>query len=115
MAVAILVPLAFFALVFGVVYIIVTARNRERINLIEKGADPKLFESVKSSSNGGILKWGLLLVGIGMGIFFASLLVQGMGMEEGAAYPAMICLFGGAGLLVAYKVDQNANKKQEKE
>lgn len=107
MGVAIVVPLAFFAMVFGVVYVLVTARNRERLNLIEKGADPKLFESVKKTSTTGILKWGLFLIGIGLGIFFATLLVQA-GTEEGAAYPAMICVFGGAGLLVAYKMDQKS-------
>jgi hypothetical protein len=112
--VAILVPMACFAMIFGIVYVIVTARNRERMSLIEKGADPKLFESVKRTSTGGILKWGLLLVGIGLGIFFATLLVQG-GMEEGAAYPAMICLFGGSGLLVAYKMDQKSNQLKNNE
>jgi hypothetical protein len=112
--VAILVPLACFAMIFGIVYVIVTARNRERLSLIEKGADPKLFESVKRSSTGGVLKWGLLLVGIGLGIFFAMLLVQG-GMEEGASYPAMICIFGGAGLLLAHKMDQTSNRLKNNE
>jgi hypothetical protein len=111
MLAAILIPLAFFAMVFGVVYIIVTARNRERLTLMEKGADPKLFESVKKSSTSGILKWGLLLVGIGLGTFFAMLLVQS-GLEEGA-YPAMICLFGGAGLIVAYKMEQKSGTPKE--
>ena len=60
------------------------------MSLIEKGADPKLFESVKKTSTGGILKWGLLLIGIGLGIFFAAILVNA-GFDEGAAYPAMIC------------------------
>jgi hypothetical protein len=112
--VAILVPMTCFAMIFGIVYVIVTARNRERLSLIEKGADPKLFESVKRTSTGGILKWGLLLVGIGLGIFFATLLVQA-GLEEGAAYPAMICIFGGAGLLVAYKMDQKSNLPKNNE
>jgi hypothetical protein len=111
--VPILVPLACFAMIFGIVYVVVTARNRERMSLIEKGADPKLFESVKRTSTTGIMKWGMLLVGIGLGTFFAMLLVQS-GMEEGA-YPAMICLFGGAGLLAAYKMDQKSNHLKDKE
>jgi len=114
MAVAIVVPLAVFAMIFGIVYVIVTARNRERMSLIEKGADPKLFESVKRTSKGGILKWGLLLIGIGLGIFAAALLVSS-GFEEGAAYPAMICLFGGTGLLISYKMEQKAEKTDENE
>ena len=110
--VPILVTTVVFATIFGIIYIIVTARNKERMALIEKGADPKLFESVKKTSTGGILKWGLLLVGIGLGTFFAMLLVQS-GMEEGA-YPAMICLFGGAGLIAAYKMEQKSDTPKEK-
>ena len=109
--VPILVTTVVFATIFGIIYIIVTARNKERMALIEKGADPKLFESVKRTSTGGILKWGLLLVGIGLGTFFAMLLVQS-GLEEGA-YPAMICLFGGAGLIVAYKMEQKSGTPKE--
>ena len=112
MAVAIVVPLAVFALIFGIVYVIVTARNRERMSLIEKGADPKLFESIKSSSKGGMLKWGLLLIGLGLGIFTASMLVS-FGLEEGAAYPAMICLFGGIGLMISYKMEQKSESRKE--
>lgn len=112
--VPILVPLAFFAMIFGIVYVVITSRNRERLLLIEKGADPKLFESVKKTSTGGILKWALLLVGIGIGIFLATLLVDA-GMNEPASYFAMICLFGGAGLVVSYKIDQKANKMTDKE
>ena len=112
--VPILVPLAMFAMIFGIVYVIVTARNRERLSLIEKGADPKLFESVKKTSTGGILKWALLLVGIGIGIFLATLLVEA-GMNETASYFAMICLFGGAGLLLAYRIEQKTNSLKDKE
>ncbi|MCK9410696.1 MAG: hypothetical protein M0Q53_00250 [Prolixibacteraceae bacterium] len=114
MLTAILVPLASFAMVFGIIYVIVTAKNRERMLLIEKGADPKLFESVKTPSSGGILKWGLFLVGIGMGIFCGSLLA-GTGMNETAAYFSMICLFGGGGLLIAYRIEQKQINQKEKQ
>ena len=107
-----LIWLGFFASIFFGWYFYLQARNKERMALIEKGADPKLFESVKKTSTGGILKWGLLLVGIGLGTFSAMLLVQA-GLEEGA-YPAMICLFGGAGLIVAYKMEQKSDTPKEK-
>jgi len=72
--VQILVPIAVFTMIFGIVYVVVTARNRERMAMIEKGADPKFFESHKTRSGKGILKWGLLLVGVGLGLFLAQLL-----------------------------------------
>jgi hypothetical protein len=112
--VPILVPLAMFAMIFGIVYVVITSRNRERMLLIDKGADPKLFESVKKTSTGGILKWALLLVGIGLGIFLATLLVDA-GMNEPASYFGMIFLFGGLGLLLSYKMEQKMNKQIDKE
>jgi len=112
----ILVPLGVFLMSFGIVYVIVTARNREKMalmNLIEKGGDPKLLDSMKRSSKGGILKWGLLLVGVGLGILCASLLAEA-GMNEPASYFSMICLFGGAGLLLAYRIElKTENRKEE--
>jgi hypothetical protein len=117
MATDILVPLGVFLMSFGIVYVIVTARHREKMalmSLIEKGADPKLLDSMKISSKGGILKWGLLLVGVGIGILLASLLAEA-GMNEPASYFSMICLFGGAGLLLANRIGlKDENRKEEK-
>lgn len=39
----ILVPLSFFAMIFGIVYLIYSTRNRERLALIEKGLMPVFF------------------------------------------------------------------------
>jgi hypothetical protein len=112
--VEILVPIAAFAMIFGIVYVFVTARNRERMTLIEKGADPKFFESLKTTSKTRALKWGLLLVGVGLGIFLAGICVSA-GMDDGAAYPGLICLFGGAGLLIAYRIEQKSPTPKDKE
>ena len=40
----IIVPIVFFALVFGIVYIALNARNKERMALIEKGAKIKAHD-----------------------------------------------------------------------
>ncbi len=112
--VEIVVPVAVFTMIFGIVYVIVTAQNRERMAMIEKGVDPKFFESPKTSSKARALKWGLLLVGVGLGIFLAGICVSA-GMDEGAAYPGLICLFGGAGLLLAYRIEQKSTPPKEME
>jgi len=101
--------LTFFAMVFGIYYMFFTTRNKERLALIEKGADASLFNTGKEPSQVGntlgrvfsVLKIGLFLVGIGLGIV-AGYLVSMAGMDEGAAYPSMIFLFGGLGLIVYY-------------
>jgi hypothetical protein len=39
----VLVPLSLFAMIFGIVYLIYSTRNRERLALIEKGVDASIF------------------------------------------------------------------------
>jgi len=110
--VGLLVPLGAFALVFGIVYLGITARNKERMALIERGADPSLFESVKKGNSSRILKWGMFLFGIGVGIVIAEMMVRSDMMSEDAAYPAMICVFGGLALIGVH-VFQHKQEKQE--
>ena len=65
----ILIPIALFAMIYGIVYLLV--RKKERLALIQRGADATIFESSKQPSS---LKWGLLLVGIGTGILLGKVL-----------------------------------------
>ena len=109
----IFVPLIVFATVFGIVYVIVSARNRERMALIERGADPKLFESFKRPRPHSIMKWGLLLFGVGLGIVIADIMVTNHSMSEDAAYPSMICVFGGIALIVAHFFIRKEEKKEK--
>lgn len=98
MQVEILVPLASFALVFGLWYIYITARNKERLALIEKGGSPDLF---KSTSGFRTFKLGLFFIGVALGILGGYFLAEG-GMQEEPAYFSMIFLFGGIALAVSY-------------
>ncbi len=94
----ILIPLAFFALTFGIVYFAVTTRHRERMKMIENGIDPSLFYN-KGNKKGMAIKAGGLLVGIGLGLFLGSLLGEALNNE--IAIPGMILICGGSGLLIA--------------
>ncbi|MFA5329912.1 MAG: DUF6249 domain-containing protein [Prolixibacteraceae bacterium] len=107
----ILIPLAFFALVFGSWYIYITSRNKERLALIEKGADPELFKT-KADANSGYrtFKAGLFLIGIALGIVAAYFLTEG-GMEEEPAYFSMIFLFGGIGLVTSFLLQKKFIKE----
>lgn len=98
----VLIPFAFFALVFASLYVHLTTRNKERLALIEKGADPELFKAKPNTDSGhGSFKLGLFLVGIALGILCGYFLAEG-GMEEEPAYFSMIFLFGGIALVVSY-------------
>lgn len=113
MMVGILVPLGFAAMIFGIVYVSVTSRNRERMALIERGADPTLFEARKKVNNNGTMKVGLFFLGIGLGVVVGYLISSGGGMDEGAAYPSMIFIFGGLALIVSHLWQRKQDKEDE--
>ena len=109
----ILIPISFFFAVFGVMYLYLSTRNRERLALIEKGVDASIFMGDKkgkaSSYKVILLNLALLLMGIGVGVFVALLLVTYTSLDEDAVYPAMIFLVSGASLFVGF----NMTKKLE--
>ena len=41
----VLVPISFFALVFAMLYVYLTTRNKERMAMIERGTDPGVFKT----------------------------------------------------------------------
>jgi len=105
-----------FAVIFGIFYLFYSTRNKERLALIEKGADAKIFmlgERKKSTLTGRVivLNLSLLLMGIGLGVFLALLVTTYTMLEEEAMYPAMIFFMGGLGLFTGF----NLTKKLDKE
>jgi uncharacterized membrane protein len=104
--------IALFATVFGIYYVHYTTRNKERMALIEKGADASLFntgkEGNRSSLNWGkfTLKIGMLFMGIALGIIVGAILSNAGVLNEGANYPAMIFFFGGLSLVLFYVIDR---------
>jgi len=106
----ILIPLAFFASIFGILYVYFTARNRERMSMIDKGVDPSIFTSKRNYAN-MTLKFGMLLVGVALGILVGSLIDEYTTLPEEVAYFSMIFLFGGLALIVnSIMEDKQANK-----
>ena len=105
--------IALFATVFGIMYIYYTTRNKERIALIEKGADASLFSTGKDSGNAFTwgkftLKIGMLFMGIAVGIIVGAILSNAGVLNEHASYPAMIFFFGGLSLVLFYIIDRKA-------
>ena len=105
--------IAFFATVFGIMYVFYTTRNKERLALIEKGADASLFASAKGDTRSFswakfTLKVGMLFMGIAVGILVGALLAQAGVLNEGAMYPAMIFFFGGLSLVLFYVIDRRS-------
>jgi hypothetical protein len=110
MAQDILIVLIIFASLFGIIFVFISARNRERMAMIEKGADPKDFLHSGKPNAYGILKWALLLVGLGLGLFIGNLFETYTNLSEEAAYFASALFFGGLGLVTAFVIQRNAER-----
>lgn len=110
----IIVPIIFGA-IFGVFYLYFSTRNKERLALIEKGADASIFMKGKQHTapiwKVLILNLALLLMGIGVGVFIASLLDTYTTLDRDAIYPATIFLMAGVGLFIGFNMTKNLDKE----
>jgi hypothetical protein len=103
--VAIMFFLTFFGTLFGVLYFYFTTRNRERLALIEKNADPALFKTEPTNVFKKFsIKIGMLFIGGGFGVLVGNILTVSTRLEEPVAYISMIFMFAGAGLILSYFV-----------
>jgi len=109
----ILIPISFFLAVFGIFYLYISTRNKERLALIEKGADASIFMKGRQHTapiwKVLILNLALLLMGVGIGVFLASIL-ETYTVLDNAAYPASIFLMAGVGLFVGFTLTKNLDK-----
>jgi len=108
----ILALLIIFGSLFGSLYIFLSSRNKERMAMIESGVNPKDFIIQRKVSAYSILKWALLLAGVGLGLFFGSILEAYTNIDEEPAYFACALLFGGLGLLLAFLMTKKYEEKQ---
>ena len=106
--------IAFFATVFGIMYVFYSTRSRERMALIEKGADASLFNTGKDANplnwswSKFTLKMGMLAMGIAVGIITGAILSNIGLFNEGAMYSSMIFFFGGLSLVLFYVIDRKS-------
>ena len=106
----IVVPIV-FGVIFGVFYLYFSTRNKERLALIEKGADASIFNVGRKAGSSWkviVINLAFLLIGIGLGVLFANILDTYSGLDEDAVYPAMIFLMAGVGLYVGFTQNKKA-------
>lgn len=96
----------FFAMVFGIAYL----KSRQNMAMIEKGMNPKQFANRPAPYKN--LKWALLLIGAGAGLFVAYILDNYMLYNyhdhdrNAPIYFALIAIGGGLGLFGSYKMEK---------
>lgn len=98
MITGIITTLGFFIAVVMTVKYVTAARNKEKMALIEKGANISEIYQKKDHRN-VTLKSGMFLVGIAIGIWVGYFLTEITAINNVIAYFSMILLFGGASLI----------------
>ena len=107
MNIDIIVPIIFAGSVFGIVYLYLTSRHRERLAMIERGIPATAMEN-KAKTIANTLKTGMLCVGIALGILMGHLINYLTNEHDNPVfYFASIFLFGGCGLILNYRIEKN--------
>jgi len=99
-----------FGSIFGVFYLYFSSRNKERLALIEKGADASIFNIGKRSGNSWkviIINIAFLAIGIGIGAFLGSIIDEYTSLHDGAIV-GVIFIMAGLGLYVGYTQTKKA-------
>ena len=112
----VVIVLIIFGALFGVVYLFFSTRNKERLTLIEKGADASLFYPAKKKKTlpWVTLKFGMLFVGIAVGTTIGILLTNSLSIDlEELFIFSMIFLFGGLSLIWNFMVERKLSKKDD--
>ncbi|MFP4471422.1 MAG: DUF6249 domain-containing protein [Bacteroidales bacterium] len=107
----VLIPLGFFAMIVAIVFIM--AQRKVRLTLIQHGADARTLKMDKESNNS--LKFGLLLIGIAVGILLGNWLALSTTMREEVAYFSMTFIFGGLSLLIYHFMARQQAKREKLE
>ncbi len=116
-ATEVLVPVALFAMTFGIVYVVVTARHRQRLAMIEKGMDPGGLKGLEVPMRG--LRNGLFMIGVGVGSFFGYLMDLNMPSngtdgdigDTPLPYFIMVLLFGGLSLVAHHLIVRRSHRE----
>jgi hypothetical protein len=100
-----------FAMIFGWRYLV----NKENMALIDRGINPKEFANIPAPYRS--LKWGLLLLGAGIGLALAYLITQYVlhDTENPALWFALIAIGGGIGLIYSYKIEKKEVLDQQRD
>jgi len=108
----VLVPLVFFGSIAAIIISLSYFKSRriERTALIAAGKEASIFEYGKPKHYLS-LKYGMLLVGLAIGIILGGVLEASTQMHEASAYFSMILLFGGLSLILYYAIQKKLPKE----
>jgi heme A synthase len=100
-----------FATIYGLFYLFI--RRRERLSLIEKGMDASIFYQKNKNTSYISLRYGMLFIGVGVGILLGNILAVTTNLYEEVAYFSMIFLGGGIALVANYLIEKKEKANQQ--
>lgn len=100
------IPIVAMVGTFTMIVLLRQFTNKERMMMIEKGADPSQF---KLANKSGAVVFGTLAIGAGIGLMVANFLENSLQMDK-VVYPAMLFIFGGMGLIIGRKMADKDEK-----
>ncbi len=98
-----LIPIIAVGGFFTMIIMLRLYTNKERMSMIEKGADPSQFKGLSKS---WILVIAGLGIGAGVGLLIANFLENNLSMDE-IVYPSMLFICGGIGLIFGRRMANN--------
>ncbi len=111
--IALLIPIISVLVTGAVIIYAIWTQNKERLAMIEKGIDPLKF-SRRPANQKTVAKWGMLFVGIALGIIVGALLIHYTTLSEPALMFSSIIFFGGISLLIFYfTIGQKKDESQQ--
>jgi hypothetical protein len=108
-----MIPIFGIIFTFGIpgviIFWVIYAKHRERMRLIEKGLTPDEVKNYFKDADKnprprnpfGALKWGILFLFFGAGVFLANVLEEKFDFSDGITF-GLVVLFVGAGFLTYY-------------
>ncbi len=110
----VLIPITMFAGGFAMIFGLGYLKTRQNLAMIEKGMNPR--EHADRPAPYKNLKWALLLIGAGVGLFLAYILdnyvlIHSLRSDHDSdhnapIYFALIAIGGGLGLFGSYKIEK---------
>jgi hypothetical protein len=106
-----LTPIFVIGILCGFVYSVIylNIRKKERLALLERGADPSIFQEPKTEKQTS-LRYGLFLIGLAIGILMGNVLEVSTELGPEASYFSMVFLFGGIALVLSHFIGRATNQ-----
>ena len=105
--IGVFIPIVAIVAISAIIVYIRKFENEERMAMIDKGMNPKDMKVVRNTSFP--LRFSLLMIGVGVGLFVGYILDSITYMDE-VAYFSMSFIWGGVGMGLSYVIEEKKNK-----